>query len=124
MLRIATAALAAVLAVSPVEFSAFPLAQNDAAAGATLKPTMLMPGKSKIFMSGSEFRVCNEGAAPIHMMAGNSMTGTPSESFLEPGTCIRTVGSMMTFKNDSQMPVMLYAFGGMGGRPGRGPGHT
>jgi len=124
MLRIATAALAAVLAVSPIGFSALPLAQNDAAAGATLKLTKLMPGKSKLFMSGSEFRVCNEGEAEIHVMAGNSMTDTPTDSFLEPGKCTRIVGSMMTFKNDSKIPVMLYAFGGMGGRPGRGPGHA
>jgi hypothetical protein len=124
MLRIATAALAALLAVSPIGFSAFPLAQNDAAAGATMKPTKLMPGKSKVFMSGSEFRICNEGTAEIHMMAGNSMTETPTESYLQPGRCIRTVGSMMTFKNDSNVPVMLYAYGGMGGRPGRGPGQS
>jgi hypothetical protein len=122
MLRIAIAALVAVLAVSPIGFSAFPLASNDAAAGATMKPTKLMPGKSKVFMSGSEFRVCNEGDAEIHVMAGNSITDTPTESYLKPGNCVRIVGSMMTFKNDSQIPVMLYAFGGLGGRPGRGPG--
>ena len=79
MPRIATAALAALLAVSPIGLFAFPPAQNDAAAGATLKVTNLMPGKSKTFMSGSEFRVCNEGTAKIHVMAGNSMTGTPTE---------------------------------------------
>ena len=124
MPRIATAALAALLAVSPIGLFAFPPAQNDAAAGATLKVTNLMPGKSKTFMSGSEFRVCNEGTAKIHVMAGNSMTGTPTESFLQPGKCLRIVGSMMTFENDNKIPVMLYAFVGLGGRPGRGPGHA
>ena len=124
MPRIAAAALAALLAISPIGLSAFPLAQNDAAAGATMKPTKLMPGKSKTFMSGSEFRVCNEGTAQIHVMAGNSMTGIPTESFLEPGKCVRIVGSMMTFENENKIPVMLYAFGGLGGRPGRGPGHA
>ena len=82
-----------------------------------------MPGKSKTFMSGSEFRVCNEGTAKIHVMAGNSMTG-PRPVLLQPGKCVRIVGSMMTFENENKIPVMLYAFGGMGGRPGRGPGHA
>jgi len=118
MPRIAAAALAALLAISPIGLSAFP------AAGATLKVTNLMPGKSKTFMSGSEFRVCNEGTAKIHVMAGNSMTGIPTESFLQPGKCARIVGSMMTFENDNKIPVMLYAYGGLGGRPGRGPGHA
>ena len=31
---------------------------------------------------------------------------------------------MMTFENDNKIPVMLYAYGGLGGRPGRGPGHA
>jgi hypothetical protein len=124
MPRIAIAALAVLLAISPIGLSAFPLVQNDAAAGATLKVTNLMPGKSKTFMSGSEFRVCNEGTAKIHVMAGNSMTGIPTESFLQPGKCARIVGSMMTFENDNKIPVMLYAYGGLGGRPGRGPGHA
>jgi hypothetical protein len=30
----------------------------------------------------------------------------------------------MTFRNDSKVPVLLSSFGGMGGRPGRGPGHS
>ena len=124
MARIAAAALAALLAISPIGVSALRLVENDAAAGAMMKPTKLMPGKSKIFMSGSEYRICNAGAARIHMMAGNSMTGIPSHSFLEPGECVRTVGSMMTFQNEGRTPVMLYAFGGLGGRPGRGPGHA
>ena len=118
MPRIAAAALAALLAISPIGLSAFP------AAGATLKVTNLMPGKSKTFMSGSEFRVCNEGTAEIHVMAGNSMTGIPTKSFLQPGKCARIVGSMMTFENENKIPVMLYAYGGLGGRPGRGPGHA
>jgi hypothetical protein len=58
MLRTATAALAIVLAISPIGFSAFSITQNDATAGATLRPGMLMPGKTRTFGSGGEFRVC------------------------------------------------------------------
>jgi hypothetical protein len=122
MLRTATAALAVALVISPIGFSAFPIAQNNATAGATLRTAMLMSGKMRTFSSGSEFRVCNEGAAPVRMFASNSLTGISTESLVEPGRCAQSVGTMMSFKNENRVPVMLYAFGGMGGRPGRGPG--
>lgn len=123
MLRTATAALASALAISPIGFSGFPIAQNSATAGAVLRTGMLMPGKTRSFGSGSEFRVCNEGAAPVRMFASNDLTGISTESLVEPGQCAQAIGTMMSFKNESQTPVALYAYGGLGGRPGRGPGH-
>jgi hypothetical protein len=123
MLRTSTAALAIVLAISPIGFSAFSITQNDATAGATLRPGMLMPGKTRTFGSGGEFRVCNEGSTPVRMFSSNSLTGISTESVVEPSQCAQAIGTMMSFKNENQAPVMIYAYGGLGGRPGRGPGH-
>jgi hypothetical protein len=43
---------------------------------------------------------------------------------LWPGQCTRCCGTMMSFETEGETPVMLYAFGGLGGRPGRGAGHS
>ena len=124
MLRTWTAAIVAALAITPVGFAEFHVALKDAAAVATFRSQMLMPGKTRTFGSAGEFRVCNEGSQPVHMMVDNDLTNTPNDSILEPHECTMNIGTMMRFKNDSQEPVMLYAYGGMGGRPGRGPGHV
>ena len=87
-----------------------------------MKLSMLMPGKMKTFASGSEYRVCNEGDAPVRMWGSNNMTNTPTDSLLNPGQCARCVGTMMSLENEGKTPVMLYTYGGLGGRPGRGPG--
>jgi hypothetical protein len=124
MLRTFGAALAVALAIAPFEFSVSQLTQKDAEAAATFKSALLMSSKTRSFSSGSEYRVCNEGDAPVRMMASNSLTGTSTESPLEPGRCAQAIGTMMSFRNDSNVWVLLSSFGGMGGRPGRGPGHT
>jgi hypothetical protein len=56
------------------------------------------------------------------MWSSNCMTNAPTDSLLEPGRCARCIGTMMSFTNESKIPVMLYTYGGMGARPGRGPG--
>ena len=117
MLRISTAAIAAALVFAP-------LGIHDASALATFRVMMVMPGKTRSMSSGSEFRVCNEGEAALTMMSSNSLTGATTSSVLWPGSCTRCPGSMMSFENHSNEPVALYAFGGLGGRPGRGPGHS
>jgi hypothetical protein len=122
MLRIPTVLLAASLAISPIASSSFRIAFNEANAFATMKSTLLMPGKTKTFPSAGEYRVCNEGDAPVRMWASNSITDTRTDSLLSSGQCVRCVGTMMSFENDGKVPVMLYSFGGLGGRPGRGPG--
>jgi hypothetical protein len=124
MLRSFGAALAVTLAIAPFEFSVLQLTQNDAEAAATFKSALLMPAKTRSFSSGSEYRVCIEGDAPVRMMASNPLTGITTESQLEPSRCAQAIGTMMTFRNDSKVPVLLSSFGGMGGRPGRGPGHS
>jgi hypothetical protein len=122
VLRNWTAAIAVALAIAPIELSSLQIVPNDALAIATMKSTNLMPGKTKDFLSGSEYRVCNEGSAPVRMWSANSITNTSTDSLLEPGRCARCIGTMMSFTNESEVPVMLYTYGGMGGRPGRGPG--
>ena len=122
MPRLPTVLLATALAISPIASSTFHLTINEANALATMKLSMLMPGKMKTFASGSEYRVCNEGDAPVRMWASNNMTNTPTDSLLNSGQCARCVGTMMSFENDGKVPVMLYTYGGLGGRPGRGPG--
>ena len=122
MPRLPTVLLATALAISPIASSTFHLTINEANALATMKLSMLMPGKMKTFASGSEYRVCNEGDAPVRMWASNSITNTPTDSLLNSGQCVRCVGTMMSFENDGKVPVILYSFGGLGGRPGRGPG--
>jgi hypothetical protein len=108
--------LATVLAISPIASSTIHIATNEANAFANMKPTMLVPRKAKTFPSAGEYRACNEGDAPVRMWASNSITNTLT------GQCVRCVGTMMSFENDGKVPVMLYSFGGLGGRPGRGPG--
>ena len=122
MPRLPTVLLATALAISPIASSTFHLTINEANALATMKLSMLMPGKMKTFASGSEYRVCNEGDAPVRMWASNSMTNTHTDSLLNSGQCVRCVRTMMSFENDGKVPVMLYTYGGLGGRPGRGPG--
>jgi hypothetical protein len=122
MPRLPTVLLATALAILPIASSTFHIATNEADAFATMKSTMLMPGKTKTFPSGGEYRVCNEGDAPVRMWASNSITNTPTDSLLNSGQCVRCVGTMMSFENDGKVPVILYSFGGLGGRPGRGPG--
>jgi hypothetical protein len=124
MARIKTLLVAAALAVAPIASATFHITINDAKAFATMKSTMLMPGKTKAFPSAGEYRVCNEGGASVRMWSRNNMTNAPTNSMLEPGQCMRCVGTMMSFENEGKVPVMLYAFGGLGGRPGRGPGHS
>ena len=48
------------------------------------------------------------------MWSSNSITNTSTDSLLEPGRCARCTGTMMTFTNESEVPVMLYTYGGMG----------
>ena len=117
-----TAALAVALAIAPIGLSTLQIVPNDAVALATMKLADVMPGKTKTFASGSEYRVCNEGSAPVRMWSSNSIANTSTDSLLEPGRCARCIGTMMSFTNESNVPVMLYTYGGMGGRPGRGPG--
>jgi len=123
MARTPTVLLAAALLIAPIACSTFHITINDANAS-TMKSTMLMPGKTKTFPSASEFRVCNEGDAPVRMWSRNNLTNAPTNSVLWPGQCTRCCGTMMSFENEGKTPVMMYAFGGLGGRPGRGPGHT
>ena len=122
MPRLPTVLLATALAISPIASSTFHIGTNEANAFATMKSTLLMPGKTKTFPSGGEYRVCNEGDAPVRMWASNSITNTPTDSLLNSGQCVRCVGTMMSFENDGKVAGMLYSFGGLGGRPGRGPG--
>ena len=122
MPRIPTVLVATALAISPIATSTFYIATNEANAFATMKSTLLMPGKTKTFPSAGEYRVCNEGDAPVRMWASNSITNTPTDSLLSSGQCVRCVGTMMSFENDGKVAGMLYSFGGLGGRPGRGPG--
>ena len=124
MARIPTVLLAAALAIAPIACSTFDITTNDANALATMKSSMLMPGKTKTFASASEYRVCNEGGAYVRMWSRNNLTNAPTNSILWPGQCARVCGTMMSFENEGKTPVMLYAFGGLGGRPGRGPGHV
>jgi len=122
MPRILTVLLATALAISPISSSTYHIAINEANALATMKLGMVMPGKMKTFASGSEYRVCNEGDAGVRMWASNNMTNASTNSMLWPGQCSRCVGTMMSFENEGKTPVMLYTYGGLGGRPGRGPG--
>ena len=122
MPRLPTVLLATALAILPIASSTFHIATNEADAFATMKSTMLMPGKTKTFPSASEFRVCNEGDAPVRMWSRNNLTNAPTNSVLWPGQCTRCCGTMMSFENEGKTPVMLYTYGGLGGRPGRGPG--
>ena len=124
MLRNFRVALAVSLYIAPFAFSVSQFIQNDAEAAATFKSALLMPGKTRSFGSGSECHVRNEGDAPVRMMAANSLTGISTESQLEPDRCAQAIGTMISFRNDSNVSVLLSSFGGMGGRPGRGPGHA
>lgn len=114
MLRVSTAALVAAFLIAPPGV-------HDAAALATFRVMTVMPGKTRQLMSGSEYRVCNEGHARILMLTPDADTAGSS---LEPGSCVQCIGTMLRFKNESREPIPLYAYGGMGGRPGRGPGHS
>jgi hypothetical protein len=118
------AAIAVAMAAAPIGIDNLHVSRNDALAVATLRPQMVMPGKTRSFGSGGEFRVCNEGSQPLRMFASNSLTNVPTNSLLAPGQCARAIGTMMSFKNEGQEPVMTYSYGGLGGRPGRGPGHV
>ena len=122
MPRLPTVLLATALAISPIASSTLRIDTNEANAFATMKSTLLMPGKTKTFPSAGEYRVCNEGDVSVRMWASNSITNTPTDLLLNSGQCVRCVGTMMSFENDGKVPVMLYSFGGLGGRPGRGPG--
>ena len=124
MARIPTMVLAAVFAIAPITCSTLQITVSDANALATMKTSMVMPGKTKTFASASEYRVCNEGNAPVRMWSRNNLTNVPTDSILWPSQCARVCGTMMSFENEGKTPVMLYAFGGLGGRPGRGPGHS
>jgi hypothetical protein len=124
MNRAWTAAMVVAIVAAPIGFANFRVTQNDAAAVATLRPGMLGPNKTRTFGSGGEFRVCNEGSQPLRMFASNSLTNVPTDSLLAPGQCAQETGTMMMFKNEGSEPVMTYAYGGLGGRPGRGPGHV
>ena len=124
MLRTWMAAIAAALTIAPIGFAEFHVVQNDAAAVATFRGQMLMPGRMRTFGSAGEFRICNEGSQSILMMVDNDLTNEANESMLEPHECTMNIGTMVRFKNEGHEPVMLYSYGGMGGRPGRGPGHV
>jgi hypothetical protein len=124
MNRAWTAAMVVAIVAAPIGFADFSITQNDAAAVATLRPGMVMPGKTRTFGSGGEFRVCNEGSQPLRMFAANNLTNVSTDSLLAPGQCARAIGTMMSFKNEGPEPVMTYSYGGLGGRPGRGPGHV
>jgi hypothetical protein len=65
MPRLPTVLLATGLAISPIATSTFHIATNGANAFATMKSTLLMPGKTKTFPSAGEYGVCNEGDAPV-----------------------------------------------------------
>jgi len=80
MLRISTAAIA-------VAFVIAPLATHDASALANFRVMMVMPGKTRLMSSGSEFRICNEGKANLTPLSSNSLTGTTTSSVLRPGNC-------------------------------------
>ena len=124
MNRAWTAAMVVAIVAAPIGFANFHVSQNDAAAVATLRPGMVGPNKTRTFGSGGEFRVCNEGSEPLRMFASNSLTNVPTDSLLAPGQCAQSIGTMMMFKNEGSIPVMTYSYGGLGGRPGRGPGHV
>ena len=124
MHRALTAAIAVAIVAAPIGLADFRVTQKDAAAAATLRPGMLGPIKTRTFGSGGEFRVCNEGSQPLRMFASNSLTNVATESLLAPGQCAQETGTMMMFRNEGSQPVMTYAYGGLGGRPGRGPGHV
>jgi hypothetical protein len=122
MLPKLTVALAVAFAIAPIGYTCLQMGQTDAAASPTLRSGLLMPGKLRTFGSAGEFRVCNEGSAPLRMWFANTLTGTSTESLLEPGRCAQSIGMMISFRNESEVPVMLYAFGSLGGRIGRAPG--
>ena len=124
MHRAWTAAIAVAIAVAPIGFANIRVARNDAAAAATLRPGMVGPNKTRSFGSGGEFRVCNEGSEPLRMCASNNLTNVATDSLLAPGQCAQSIGTMMSFKNEGSQPVMTYSYGGLGGRPGRGPGQV
>jgi len=93
---------------------------------ATLRSAMLMPGKERTFASAGEFRVCNEDSTPVRVWIANNMTNSSTASLLQSGRCVQSIGTMISFENDTKTPVMLYAYGSLDdGRPGRapGPGH-
>jgi hypothetical protein len=118
------AAIAVAIVAAPIGIDNLHVSKNDALAVATLRPQMVMPGKMRTFGSGSEFRVCNEGSQSLRMFASNNLTNASTDSLLAPGQCARAIGTMMMFKNEGPEPVMTYSYGGLGGRPGRGPGHV
>ena len=83
----------------------------------------MKPGSTRPYSSGGELRVCNEGPVPVRLFITNSL-GDPTDSLLEPGRCNQNWGHMMYVVNEHGVPAGVWAYGGMGGRAGRGPGHS
>jgi len=112
----AGAVLGLVLAAAPIGFVNLHIGYGDAKAIPGFRPGNLAPGKSRTFSSSGEFRVCNDGSAPVRMWVDNSLTNAPTDSLLAPGQCIQNMGHIMTFTNESKVAVQLDALGGLGGR--------
>jgi hypothetical protein len=110
------AALAVALAIAPIGLSTSGPTGKNALAAPAFRPSDLKPGKSRTFTSSGEFRVCNQGTASVRMFVDNNLTGSSTDSLLQPGRCIQQIGSMMRFTNESNVVIPLYAFGGLGGR--------
>ena len=115
--------LAVALAVAPVGLSTYGLVEKNASAVATYRPGAMKPGSTRPYTAGGEMRVCNDGPVPVRLYITNSL-GATTDSLLEPGRCNQNWGHMMYVVNESGVPAGLWAYGGLGGRPGRGPGHT
>ena len=114
--------LAVALAVAPVGLSTYGLVEKNASAVATYRPGAMRPGSTRPYTAGGEMRVCNDGPVPVRLYTTNSLTDTPNMSMLEPGRCNQNWGHMMYVVNDNGVPAGVWAYGGLGGRPGRGPG--
>jgi hypothetical protein len=65
--------------------------------------------------------VCNDGPVPVRLFITNSLSEAPRDSLLEPGRCNQNWGHMMYVVNENDVPADVWAYGSLGGRPGRGP---
>jgi hypothetical protein len=114
--------LALVIAVAPAGLSTSGLIDKTASAVATYRPGAMKPHSTRVYTSGGELRVCNEGPVPVSLYISNSLSTQPSMSLLQPGRCNQNWGHMMSVRNDSDVPAYVWAYGSLGGRTG--PGHT
>ena len=115
--------LAIALAVAPVGLSTYGLVEKNASAVATYRPGAMKPHSTRVYTAGGEMRVCNDGPVTVRLFTTNSL-GAPTDSLLEPGRCNQNWGHMMYVVNEHGVPAGVWAYGGMGGRAGRGPGHS